>query len=325
MSETKVIEGWSFKPSDLDVPNRKPGISAFMRIRNGAAFLEATIRSHIAFFDEIVAVHNQCTDATPDILARLAQEFGPKLRVYHYADRVFPQGTDGHIKTVGTSPASVVNYSNCALALTRFQCVTKLDDDHLAVTGPLENIVKDLRAGRHDPSHMLCFSGLNLARDAQGNLAVPAVEPVSGGGDIGFFRISENTHFYHDPRFERFRAGGLKRRFAGYLYWHLKYLKPGTGFANYELDTNPNSRFGRKRDAFFGNTDFAQDMDAVRKLLKPDMTLHIASLFSEKKRLARDRGEALAGIFLQRQVLQAVQDSTDPACFALVFGAKPHP
>src|SRR5690606_2481883 len=64
-----------FRPEDLKIGERKPGISAFMRIRNGADFLEATIRSHISHFDEIVAVHNRCTDETPDILARLAQEF----------------------------------------------------------------------------------------------------------------------------------------------------------------------------------------------------------------------------------------------------------
>ena len=71
------ISGYSFTPSDLAVGRRLPGVSAFMRIRNGADFLEATIRSHVAFFDEIVAVYNASTDGTGDILARLAAQSAP--------------------------------------------------------------------------------------------------------------------------------------------------------------------------------------------------------------------------------------------------------
>src|SRR5690606_30433863 len=117
----------------LKIGERKPGISAFMRIRNGADFLEATIRSHISHFDEIVAVHNRCTDETPDILARLAREFGPKLKVHHYLPEVFPPGSRGHRNEPPDSSHSLVNYYNYALAKTQYTYATKLDDDHLAI------------------------------------------------------------------------------------------------------------------------------------------------------------------------------------------------
>src|SRR5690606_26502790 len=94
-----AVDGYRFTPADLQVGERRPGISAFMRIRDGAFSLEAAIRSHIGHYDEIVAVYNRCTDATPDILARLAREFGPKLQVWHYLPRVFPPGSEGHRST----------------------------------------------------------------------------------------------------------------------------------------------------------------------------------------------------------------------------------
>jgi len=216
-----------------------------MRIRNGAAYLEATIRSHMPHFDEIVALYNQCTDATPDILARLGQEFGPKLRVIHYLDRVYPGGSRGHRSTPASSPNSMVNYYNTALAATRFSIVTKLDDDHLAIEKPMAEVVAEMRRG-NGIGKLVCFSGLNLFRGPEGAIGILRQEPVSGQGDIGFFNVTEQTYFTHDRRFERFRAPGLRRVHAGFTYWHLKFLKPDMGFANYELADNPKSRYGRK-------------------------------------------------------------------------------
>jgi hypothetical protein len=56
------VEGYRFTPEAPAPDARRPG---FMRVRDGADFVEATIRSHIAHFDEIVVVYNQCRDATP--------------------------------------------------------------------------------------------------------------------------------------------------------------------------------------------------------------------------------------------------------------------
>src|SRR5690606_31388452 len=53
-------------------------------------------------------------------------------------------------------------------------------------------------------------------------------------------------YFVHDPRFERLRHPGLRRRFHSFAYWHLKHLKPDFGFANYDLADNPQSRYARR-------------------------------------------------------------------------------
>lgn len=74
---TETVSGYSFQPRDLSVDRRIPGISIFMRVRNGAEFLEAAIRSLAGAVDEIVAVYNQCTDGSDGILERLAAELGP--------------------------------------------------------------------------------------------------------------------------------------------------------------------------------------------------------------------------------------------------------
>lgn len=305
----ETVETFRFSPDMLSPAARKPGISAFMRIRNGADFLEATIRSHADFYDEIVAVYNQCTDDTPRILARLSAELGPRLRVFHYLPRVNPPGSEGHIRTPGDAPGSLVTYSNFALAQTRHDWVVKLDDDHLAIPQAVAAMVAAIRTGKADPGTMHCFSGLNLARDPDGNLRIPAASPVSGNGDIGYFRVSPETVFRHDPRFERFARGGLVRRFAGWFYWHLKYLKVGGGFANYELEANPDSRYVRHQRRLVRGGLLT--LPEARQMLAPGTLRHLRALIDSKARLGLDRDAAVTRTFPFAD-LPAALDATAP-------------
>ncbi len=246
MADSVDTQVYRFDPSQLAVSERRPGISAFMRIRDGAFSLEAAIRSHIGHFDEIVAVHNRCTDATPDILARLAQEYGPRLRVFAYLPPVFPPGSDGHRSEPPDAPRSLVNYYNFALTRTRFSHATKLDDDHVAMGEATARLVAGVRRGAVADREMACFSGLNLARDEAGRVGILAREPFAGSGDHWIFPVRPDTYFVHDRRFEVLRHPGLPRRFRGFAYWHLKHLKPEFGFANYDLAANPRSRYARR-------------------------------------------------------------------------------
>jgi len=305
----QTIETFRFSPEMLAPSKRSAGVSAFMRIRNGADFLEATIRTHAPFYDEIVAVYNQCTDATPDILARLAAEMGPRLRVFHYLPRVHPAGSEGHARTPGDAPDSLVTYSNFALVQTRHQWAVKLDDDHLAIPDAVGRMVGAIRSGAASPDVMHCFSGLNLVRTGAGDWRIPAEAPVSGKGDIGYFHVSPQTRFVGDPRFERFARGKVKRRFAGWFYWHLKYLKSGGGFANYELDANPASRYARRKQRLASSALW--QLDEARAALAPGLTRRFRALFDNKHRLQVDRDAAMAQTFAQRDLVGAL-DATAP-------------
>ncbi|WP_235934756.1 glycosyltransferase family A protein [Candidatus Laterigemmans baculatus] len=304
----ETVSGYRFDRSHLRVDQREPGISAFMRIRNGAEFLELTIRSHIEFFDEIVAVHNNCTDETPQILTRLQEEFGPqKLRVIHYADEVFPPGSSGHIRTDPHSPHSLVNYYNFALASTRYRFATKLDDDHLAIRETTRRATDSLRSGETDPKEMLCFSGLNLFHRPDGSLAVLKRDPISGSGDIGFFRVTPNTYFSKDRRFERFRSGGARRRFCGFLYWHLKYLKSDMGFGNYRLDKNPTSRYAKRHAAMHQAPPECLDLQALAHYCSPTLLHRLKQLVSSKQALIGQRNATIPRAFPDAAVAQAVE------------------
>ena len=231
---------WQFDRNCLDPSYRAEGISAFMRLRDEEEFVEQAILSHLPFFDEIIAVHNRCTDSTPEILAKLEKLYPDKLKVYHYAPYVYPQGSKEHIALPADSPHSLVNYYNYALSKTTRKIAVKLDGDHIAIPETLSPVVAELR--EKGTAHFMGFRGINLARDMFGNAAVLEQRPLIGGGDIGFFTVGKDTYFIHHENFELFNHK-MPHRLCGTLFFHCKHLKRCKGFSNYDLDDNPDSRY----------------------------------------------------------------------------------
>lgn len=304
-----IVENPQVQLGQIGDPSRPPGISAFLRVKNGADFVEPAIRSHIRHFDEIVAVFNGCTDATPDILARLAMEFPRKLRVFDYRPEVFPPGSPKHASEPADSPHSLVHYSNFALAQTRYSTVTKLDDDHIALDARSEEMCRRIRAHDCRLTTIWCFSGLNLARMA-GGLGVPWADPISGSGDIGFFTPTQASRFCHDPRFERFDRGGIAREFVGFLYWHTKYLKRGSGFANYELEKYPESRFHRKKLAFEASEILTLPTFRSRLQRRRGIIRGMTCRLNAKVRLNAERDHAVAEAFPQDSLEDAITETS---------------
>lgn len=304
----EIISNYSFSPSDLNVDERKPGISAFMRVKNGEEFLDAVIRSHIDLFDEIVVLYNMCTDNTVHILNQLNSEFGSKLRIIKYEDRVFPPGSEGHEKTQGNSPNSMVNYSNVALASTKYTIATKIDDDQLANVENLKLVIDKIVKNNYQLDRMLCYSGLNLLRLNDNSLGIYAHSPISGNGDIGFFQVKNNTFFLYDRRFERFNSKVMRREFCGFLYWHLKFLKRGMGFENYEINENPNSRY-KKRLYKLMQSPLTVSLSQIRKDLKPNILDILGGVISSKKKLNNVRDYSVCDEFPGESIDEIFKES----------------
>ncbi len=304
-----IVENPKVRLERIGNPSRAPGISAFLRVKNGADYIESAIRSHIYHFDEIVAVFNGCTDDTPDILARLSLEFRGRLRIFDYRPEVFPPGSPKHATESASSPHSLVHYSNFALAQTRYKVVTKLDDDHIALDIPLEAICRRIRACDYKLATVWCFSGLNLARMGNGSIGIPVADPISGTGDIGFFTPTWATRFRHDSRFERFDYGDIPRKFTGFLYWHMKYLKSADVFANYDLEKYPNSRFHKKKSKFETSEIIPLSMFRSQIQCKYGAIKRIFSRLNAKLRLKVERDCAAVESFPQRTLEDAITET----------------
>ena len=249
------MDDYIFNRDLLDPKNRKDGISAFMRIRNSAEFLEQAIESHIQYFDEIVAVYNQCTDRSPEILESLQKKYPQKLKIYHYIPRVYPLGSNEHKNTPADSVNSFVNQSNFALSKTSFKIATKLDADHIAIKPNLERAIKHIK-NNGIKNILLCFSGINLLKNEQNEIGVYKNNPFAGTGDHWFFEVSKETYFIRDKQYELFYSPHLRRRYFGLLYFHCKFLQKEEAFNNYELKNNPDSLYNEDFKGFVESSQY---------------------------------------------------------------------
>lgn len=240
-----------FKKSSLNPRYRKKGISAFMRIKNGADFLKETIESHIPYFDEIIACYNDCSDTTEDILLGLKKKYPKKLKVYHYLPKVHPPGSELHKITSENSVNSLVNFYNYTLSKTTYTIATKLDDDHIAIEKNLKKAITYIKSKWNQKS-LLVFSGLNLIKD-NNELAIYKNNIFSGNADICFFPVNTKNYYTHDLRYEKFTSNLKQKKYIGLLYYHLKFLKTNYGFSNYNLKNNPNSRYAAMYEDFLKN------------------------------------------------------------------------
>jgi cellulose synthase/poly-beta-1,6-N-acetylglucosamine synthase-like glycosyltransferase len=247
-----MFEKYRFHPDQLNPEARPEGISAVIPVKNGEDFIERAIRSHIDHYDEIVVVHNQCTDQTVPIVERLTGEFPHKLRVLHYEPRAYPPASADNMKEPPNSVHSSVNYANWALAQSRYAIVVTLDDDHIAMPRQLTQIVAAVRADGLRKGMYACVSGINLAVDNSGRCGVLVTNPFVGSGDHGFFRVTRETVYSFSRQMGRRNDFGF-RRFFGLAYWHLKHLKKQSGFANYEISSNPGGRWERKQREFYAS------------------------------------------------------------------------
>ena len=225
-----------FTPDLLSKP-RKPGISAYMRIKNGAEFVRLAILSHLKYYDEIIACYNDCSDNTETILRELQRQHPHKIKVYHYLPKVHPIRSLEHKNTPTDSVHSMANYSNYALSKTTYQVATKLDDDHLAIPQNLSRLTATVRADMAVGKQKLYpFSGINLIQeDDEIKVAQQKNYFFSGGGDIMYHPVNEKTCFYQHEEYEKFNRSALKgmeRQYIGIMYFHLKYLKRNYGMEN---------------------------------------------------------------------------------------------
>lgn len=234
----KVLNYDEFKVdlAKLDEP-RKPGISAILRIKNGAEFLRSSIETHIPYYDEIIACYNDCTDNTAEILNDLKEKYPEKIKVFEYLPKVHPIFSDAHNSCTTYDVHSLANFYNYTLSKTSYNIATKLDDDHVAIDKNLTPVITEIRRDMLlGVNKIYTFSGVNLALDTNAKLGVYKREPLVGTGDHMYFPVSSDIYFSQEKNVEAFRFVGRKieKKYMGIIYFHLKHLKNGYGFLNLE-------------------------------------------------------------------------------------------
>jgi glycosyltransferase involved in cell wall biosynthesis len=201
-----------------------------MRLKNEEEFVETAIESVIDCLDELVIVHNGCTDRTPEIIESCRLRHPDRIRIFEYKPSVFLPGSVEHRQEPMGSPHSLVNYSNYALAKTTHKIAIKIDGDELYLDNPFKQLTDDLRSGKCTTP--IGIFGINLW-DENGEILVNARHAVLSGLDKGFLTVSPQTFFVHHRHYELFTYAF--ERSAGIVFYHLKGMKKDRGIGNYCL------------------------------------------------------------------------------------------
>ena len=221
-----------YDPEALEPRNRRDGISAMLRVRDGAQFLRPGLESCMDVFDEIIAVYHQCSDDTPRILHEYAAAYPERFKVYEYPHEVFSAGTEEHAEQGPESPHTIAALCNYALSKTTRRFAVKHDADHLYWPrfAEIADFVRSGRAGGRN----VCVTGINLARTRAGAIGVNRLSPICGDGDYLFFPVSRDTFYVHRPAWEvLFQPKWIPYIFAGFGFWHLKFLQHHYGLHQY--------------------------------------------------------------------------------------------
>ncbi len=239
---------WTIESEQIWKKTRRPGISGFMRLKNEAEFLDRAVETHIGGLDELVMVHNDCSDETPEICRRWARKFPEKIKVVEYEPQVIPIGTPESLAIDARSPHCIANYYNFALSRTNCKIAIKIDGDHQAVTSRFTNICGHVRR-RLPPNRRYPIYGLNLTLDRgeiviynfydyapqfAGRRSEKKGPPPFTSGDHAFYHVDAACWHTVDP-IEGFEVMDLsdKARFRAapltYCFLHLKGMKTDRG------------------------------------------------------------------------------------------------
>ena len=106
--------------------HRQPGLTGLMRVMNDSLTLAQSIDSCISVLDELIITYNDCTDESPQIIARKKQEHPDKIQVIPYPYHVYGVNlTDEEYEYVKSlpddSPYLLASYYNNALKYANYQ------------------------------------------------------------------------------------------------------------------------------------------------------------------------------------------------------------
>lgn len=140
---------------------RIPGLSGLVRLRDEEVWCRLALESFVDWCDELIVVTNCCSDRTPDIVAKFAEEHPDKVRLFDYPHEIWPMGPGWHDRISGDDPRSSAAYYNWTQEKSTRTHVVKLDGDMVMMDWSGAEI-RRLMAEGHD---RIRFHGTDLVGD----------------------------------------------------------------------------------------------------------------------------------------------------------------
>jgi len=118
-------------------------VAGIMRVKNDGMFIEDCIESCIEALDELIVVHNDCTDNSVEEIEKMAAKYPDKIRHYAYPYEVWAFNLSKEqfdcVKSLDEDdPHLFSSYSNFALSKVTADYALKIDADQIYFTAKLK-------------------------------------------------------------------------------------------------------------------------------------------------------------------------------------------
>lgn len=122
----------------------KNKVAGIMRVKNDGMFIERCIESCIDALDELIVVHNDCTDNSVEEIEKMREKYPDKIKRYEYPHRVMGVGLTKEeyqfVKDLPEgSPHLLSTYCNFALSKVTTSYALKIDADQVYFTETLKD------------------------------------------------------------------------------------------------------------------------------------------------------------------------------------------
>ena len=184
----------------VNMPNRPPGISVFVRVRDEADWIALSLTSLQGFADQIVVVDNGSSDATPELVHEVAETSTVPIELYVEPD------------------LGLTELSNFALDRARFSWAFKWDGDFVGQTSgehALPTLRERILALDSRRFYAIYLRLVNLAGDLDHQDARERVHI-----EEYIHTKSPSARFVHEAAFEAIRFP----KYYASLFWYEPYV-----------------------------------------------------------------------------------------------------
>ena len=198
--------------------NRRPGLSAMLRIKNEEEFIGPCLQSINNIFDEIVIVDQGSTDKTMDLVGTYKD--ATKTTVYRFPYESRPNGP-GH----GDQPYDVHNrayFYNWCFSKTTCKWVSKWDGDMIALD-TLKNIFR--HTAKQGKPGGIGIVGVDIVKIEDGQLLHSPRQFI--GPEIRLFSAENGKTYWDTGQYaERFNFNLPVVEIEAPQFLHMKWCKP---------------------------------------------------------------------------------------------------
>lgn len=222
------LKDWNINPRFWE--DRKPGLSAMLRVKNEGQFLLFAVASIIDWHDEVcILVQGKQDDNTLEVANQCCERWPAKVSVHEYPFESVVNGPDHDLQQRGSVYERAYFYNWC-LAKTNYTFANKWDGDMIAFEwlGPRVRSLMNNFDG-------IWFKGMDLASPKLDRVSLQAHTAT----EQRVHRVTEKTFYFTYTHCEHFsgtrspdhKVENIYKITMDYAFLHLKWCKSSLAFS----------------------------------------------------------------------------------------------